>query len=327
MSDHAGHAQSHDHAHAGDHEHGHGHSHGHGGHHHHAHAPARFGLAFAIGAALNIGFVAVETVIGFLAPSTALLADAGHNLGDVAALLTAWGAAILAKRGRSERFTWGLGSASILAPLFNAVVLLVVTGAVASEAGRRLLHPVAAPGLTVAAVAAAGIVVNGATAWLFAAGRHADVNRRAVYLHMASDAAVSAAVAVVGVILWFTHWFWLDPLVSLAVSAVIVFSSVGLLRDTAILALAGTPPGVDPAAVRAYLEGLPGVARVHDLHIWPIGSTETALSCHLVMPLGSPGDPFLGETCNALRERFSIGHATLQVEIDARCACPLEVAA
>ena len=144
---------------------------------------------------------------------------------------------------------------------------------------------------------------------------------------MASDAAVSAAVAVVGVAMWFTHWFWLDPLVSLIVSAVIVFSSVELLRDTAILALAGAPPNVDPAAVRRYLEGLPGVARVHDLHIWPIGSTETALSCHLVMPQGSPGDPFLGETCSQLKERFTIGHATLQVEIDASCACPLEAAA
>ena len=317
MHDHAGH--SHDSP-------GHGHAHG-GGHHHHSHAPQRFGLTFGIGAALNIGFVAIEAAIGFLSQSTALLADAGHNLGDVAALLAAWGAAVLARRGRSERFTWGMRSASILAPLFNGVVLLVVTGAVASEAGRRLLHPVAAPGLTVAAVAAAGIVVNGATAWLFAAGRHDDVNRRAVFLHMASDALVSAAVAVVGVIMWFTGWFWLDPLVSLVVSAVIIFSSVELLRDTTVLAMAAVPPGVDPAAVRAYLEGLPGVSDVHDLHIWPVSSTETALSCHLVMPQGSPGDPFLGATCQALAERYRIGHSTLQVEVDGACACPLEDAA
>lgn len=268
----------------------------------------------------------VEAAIGFASQSTALLADAGHNLGDVAALLAAWGAAVLAKRGRSERFTWGMRSASILAPLFNAVVLLTVTGAVAAEAARRLLHPVAAPGLTVAAVAAAGIVVNGATAWLFASGRRADVNRRAVFLHMASDAVVSAAVAIVGVAMWFTGWFWLDPLVSLVVSAVIVASSIDLLRDTTLLAMAAAPASVDPGAVCSYLNEIPGVARVHDLHIWPIGSTETALTCHLVMPQGSPGDAFLGDVCMALRQRFAIGHATLQIEQDARCACPLEAA-
>ena len=315
--------------------HGHDHSaHGSGaggGHHHHhhghSHTPQRLGVAFAVGAALNIGFVAIEAAVGFASGSTALLADAGHNLGDVAALLAAWGAAVLAKRGRSERFTWGLRSASILAPLFNAVVLLVVTGAVAAEAGRRLLHPVAAPGLTVAAVACAGILVNGGTALLFSGGRKDDVNRRAVYLHMAADALVSAGVAAAGLLMWFTGWLWLDPFASLVVSGLIIFASLELFRDTAALAMAAVPPGVDAAAVRAFLEGLPGVERVHDLHIWPVGSTDTALTCHLVMPQGSPGDAFLGETTRALHHRFHIGHATLQVETDAACACPFEEAA
>ncbi|CAN5376856.1 cation diffusion facilitator family transporter [soil metagenome] len=280
-----------------------------------------------MGSVLNMGFVAIEATVGFVSGSTALLADAGHNLGDVAALLAAWGAATLAKRGRSERFTWGLRSASILAPLFNAVVLLVVTGAIAAEAGRRLLHPVAAPGLTVAAVALAGVFVNGGTAFLFAGGRKDDVNRRAVFLHMASDAVVSAGVAGAGVLMWFTGWLWLDPLASLAVSALIIVASLDLFRDTAVMALAAVPPGVDPVAVRAWLEGRPGVERVHDLHIWPVGSTDTALSCHLVMPQGAPGDAFLGETTRELNARFSIGHASLQVETDAACACPFEEAA
>ena len=277
-----------------------------------------------VGAGLNIAFVAVEATVGFLSGSTALLADAGHNLGDVAALLAAWGASSLAKRGRTERFTWGLQSTSILAPLFNAVILLVVTGAVAAEAAQRLLHPVAAPGLTVAAVAAAGILVNGATAWLFAAGRHGDVNRRAVFLHMLADAGVSAGVAVAGVVMWATGWLWLDPVASLVVSALIIVASIDLLRDTALLALAAVPPGVDAAAVRAWLESRPGVARVHDLHIWPVGSTQTALTCHLVMPQGAAGDAFLHEVSVGLRDSFAIGHATLQVETDAACACPFE---
>ena len=280
-----------------------------------------------LGAALNIGFVVVEAAVGFLSQSTALLADAGHNLGDVAALLAAWGASALAKRGRSERFTWGLQSTSILAPLFNAVVLLVVTGAVAAEAAQRLLHPVAAPGLTVAAVATAGIVVNGATAWLFASGRHGDVNRRAVFLHMLGDAVVSAGVAVAGVVMWATGWLWLDPVASLVVSVLIIVASIDLLRDTALLALAAVPPGVDAAAVRTWLEQRPGVARVHDLHIWPVGSTATALTCHLVMPSGDAGDAFLNEVARGLRDSFAIDHATLQVETDAACACPFEKAA
>ncbi len=311
------------HAHAKGGGHGH-HHHGHGGH---SHAPQGFSTAFAVGAALNIGFVAIEAAVGFASGSTALLADAGHNLGDVAALLAAWGAATLARRGRTERFTWGLRSASILAPLFNAVVLLVVTGAIAAEAGRRLLHPVAAPGLTVAAVACAGIFVNGGTALLFAGGRKDDVNRRAVFLHMAADALVSAGVAGAGLLMWTTGWLWLDPVASLVVSALIIVASLDLFRDTAVLAMAGTPPGVDPLAVRAWLEARPGVDRVHDLHIWPIGSTDTALTCHLVMPEGSPGDAFLGETTRELNARFAIGHATLQVETDAACACPFEDAA
>jgi cobalt-zinc-cadmium efflux system protein len=285
------------------------------------------GAAFVIGAVLNIGMVVVEGGAGFLTGSTALLADAGHNLGDVAALLAAWAAAILVKRRRSERFTWGLRSASILAPLFNAVVLLLVTGAVAAEAMQRLFNPVEPPGLIIAAIAAAGVVVNGATALLFAAGRHGDLNRKAVYLHMLADAGVSAGVAVAGVLMWATDWAWIDPVTSLLVSALIIMASLQLLKETGLLAMAAVPPGVDAAGVRRYLEGLPGVTRVHDLHIWPVGSTDTALTCHLVMPQGADGDAFLHDAASGLRERFRIGHATLQVETNAACACPFEDAA
>ena len=305
------------------HPHAHGHAHGHD-HHAHDHAPADFGAAFLVGFALNAAFVVVEATFGLGAGSTALLADAGHNLGDVLALGAAWGAARLARTAPSARFTYGLRATTIWAALANAVLLLVVTGAVAAEAVRRLFEPTPPAGGVVMALAAAGVVVNGVTAALFARGRRGDVNVRAAFQHMLSDALVSAGVVGAGALMFVTHAGWIDPAASLVVSGLIVWGTWGLLRESAGLALAGVPAGVDPAAVRAALEALPGVSRVHDLHVWAMSTTETALTCHLVMPGGPPGDSFLREAAHRLEHAFGIGHATLQVETDAACACPLE---
>lgn len=304
------------------HAHGHGRSHAHG--HGHHHAPDRFGFAFAVGAALNIGFVAFEAAAGIAGNSVALLADAGHNLGDVLGLLVAWAAAAMAAKKPSARYTYGLRSTSMLAALFNAVTLLVVTGGVAWEAVRRLLHPEPSSGYLVMAVAAIGMVVNGATAALLARGREHDLNRRGAFLHMVSDALVSAGVVVAGGLILLTGKSWIDPLTSLIVSVVIVWGTWSLLTQSVRMVLAGVPPEIEPAEVRLYLERLPGVARIHDLHIWPMSTTETALTAHLVIPDGAPGDAFLGAACRTLHDRFGIGHATLQVEVDEAFACPLE---
>ena len=299
------------------HDHGsHGHTQGAGGHHHHA-PPASFDRAFALGAALNAAFVAAEVGFGLGAHSIALLADAAHNLGDVLGLLLAWGAAWLGRRRPTRERTYGYGRSSILASLTNAVVLLVSVGAIAAEAIQRLVAGVpsgAVGGKTVMVVAAAGILVNGITAWLFARGRRGDLNVRGAFLHMAADAAVSAGVVVAGLVILLTGWAWLDPLVSLAIATLILVSTWGLLRDSANLALDKVPEGVDAAAVRAYLAALPGVSEVHDLHIWGLSTTETALTVHLVRPGAGTDDALLCRACEELRERFGIGHATVQVE-------------
>ncbi|MGU3339828.1 cation diffusion facilitator family transporter [Methylobacterium mesophilicum] len=316
---HAGHEHgSHDHeAHSAE---GHvGHSHGPG----HSHAPASFGKAFAIGIALNVGFVAVEATYGVLANSVALLADAGHNLSDVLGLVVAWIATVLAKRAPSARYTYGMKGSSILAALFNAVFLLVAVGAIAWEAVQRFGEPAPVAGKTVMIVAAVGILVNGVTAWLFASGAKGDINIRGAFLHMAADAAVSAGVVIAGLVILYTGWTWLDPVVSLAIVAVIVWSTWGLLRDSLTLSLAAVPPGIDPAAVRSHLEGLPGVTALHDLHVWAMSTTETCLTAHLLMPGGRPDDAFLMDAAAGIRERFGIGHTTLQVETSADTACVL----
>ncbi|GJD50449.1 Cadmium, cobalt and zinc/H(+)-K(+) antiporter [Methylobacterium crusticola] len=310
-----------DHGHGG---HGHG-AHG-GGHRHgagHVHAPASFGRAFAIGIALNTGFVLVEAAYGVLADSVALLADAGHNLSDVLGLVLAWGAATLARRRPSARFTYGLRGSSILAALFNAVFLLIAVGAIGWEAVQRFSTPAPVPGATVTVVALVGIAVNGVTAWLFASGRKGDLNIRGAYLHMLADAAVSAGVVVAGLVIVATGWTWVDPATSLVIVAVIVAGTWGLLRDSVVLSLDAVPPGIDPAAVRRCLAERPGVAEVHDLHVWPMSTTETALTAHLVMPGGHPGNAFLGECAGVLRERFGIAHVTIQVEIAGGPACAL----
>ena len=292
-------------------------------HDHGAHGPHYAGRAFAVGIGLNLAFVLVEAVYGVLAHSMALLADAGHNLSDVLALTLAWGASTLARREPSERFTYGLRSSSILAALLNAALLLVVTGGIAWEAINRFAAPAPVAGETVIWVALAGILVNGASAMLFARDRRRDINMRGAFLHLAADAAVSLGVVVAGVGILFTGWLWLDPLTGLVIAVAIVWSTWGLLRDSVTLALNAVPEHIDPRVVRTYLSRLAGVTEVHDLHIWAMSTTETALTVHLVIPSGNPGDAFLAEVCKELRARYHVHHATIQIEIGAQ---PCELA-
>lgn len=294
-----------------DHDHDDGHEHPGFGH---VHAPASFGLAFAIGTALNLGFVLVEAIYGVISDSVALLADAGHNLSDVLGLVMAWVAMSLSQRRPSARFTYGLRSSSILAALFNALFLLVAIGGVAWESLRRLANPPEVAGVTVMIVAAIGVAINAATAILFMSGRKGDLNIRGAYLHMVADAAISAGVVVSGGLILVTGWNWLDPAVSLVVSAIIVFGTWSLLRDSVRMSFAAVPANIDPDRVRDHLASRPGVAAVHDLHIWSISTTETALTAHLVMPGGHPGDQALEAIAGQLQRDFNIGHATMQVE-------------
>ncbi len=301
-----------------------GHDHGSDGGHSHSHAPKDFGAAFAIGTALNIGFVGVEVVYGLLSNSMALVADAGHNLGDVLGLLMAWVASVLARRAPSQTHTYGLRRGTILAALANAMLLLVTVGAIAVEGVRRLLHPEEVAGVTVMVVAAIGIAVNGVTAWLFASGRKGDINLRAAFLHMAYDALVSLGVVIAGGIILKTGWTRLDPLVSLAVAGVILWGTWSLLRDSVGMAMDAVPATVNLDQVSAFIARQPGIATIHDLHIWPISTTETALTCHCVMPGGHPGDRVLALLCHQLQDRFGIAHSTIQIEVDESVACTLE---
>lgn len=294
-------------------------------HHHHHPAPGNLGRAFALGVALNVGFVVVEAGAGLWVNSLALLADAGHNLSDVLALLLAWGATTLAARRPSARFTFGLKSSTVLIALVNALLLLAACGAIAWEAIGRLQAPEPVSGPAVIIVAALGVAINTATALLFRPRQKHDLNVRGAYLHMTADALVSLGVVVAGVALWITGRGWIDPVVSLAVVGVVLASTWGLARDSLGLALQAVPQGIDPLAVRAFLAQRPGVADVHDLHIWGMSTTENALSAHLVIPGGHPGDRFLAETALELERRFRIGHATLQIEHgDPEHPCTLE---
>ena len=299
------------------HSHGHGHGHSHG-HHHHG-DPTSHGRAFAIAIALNSIFVVVEFVYGFIANSTALMADAGHNLSDVLGLILAWGAAILAQRKPTSRYTYGLRSSSMLAALFNAMLLMLACGAIAWEALQQLFHPSPVAGVTVSAVAAIGIAVNGISAWLFMAGSKDDLNIRGAYLHLAADAAISLGVLLAGVAVIFTGWTWLDPAASIVIVIMIMLGTWSLLRESLRLMMAAVPDNVDAPLVEQFLRGSAGVSEVHDLHIWAVSTTETALTAHLVMPAGSPGDGELDAIRARLKSDFSIGHSTLQVELDA-CA-------
>lgn len=291
--------------------------------HRHRFAPGRLNFVFAFGVGLNVAIVVMQAGYGLVAHSTALLADAGHNLGDVLSLLVAWGAASLAKLPPTERFTYGLRSTSIMAAVFNALFLLVVMGGIAWEAIRRFSEPVAVQGNVVMAVAGIAIVMNGISAWLFAPGRHGDTNIRGAFLHMLSDALVSLGVVVAGGLIVLTGWSWIDPVATLVVVGVIVFGTWDLLKDSFQMALAAVPEGIDPGKVRLYLSELPGVRRVHDLHIWPLSTTQTALTCHLVMPDGHPGDHFTSRIAENLHAQFNIEHSTLQIEISEEADCRL----
>ncbi|MDB5748813.1 MAG: cation transporter [Massilia sp.] len=297
---------SHDH----DHQH-HGHHHGHG---HHHHPVPGHGRAFALAIGVNAAFVAIEFFYGFIANSTALMADAGHNLSDVLGLVLAWGAAVLAKTAPSARYTYGLRSSSILAALANALLLLLACGAIAWEAAQRFAAPPPVEGITVSVVAAIGVAVNGFSAWLFMAGSKGDINIRGAYLHMAADAAISLGVVVSGLVIMGTGWTWLDPAVSLAIVLVIVAGTWSLLRESTGLIMAAVPNSIDATEIQGFLAGRPGVAEVHDVHIWAMSTTETALTAHLVMPGGYPGDQAIDDIVVQLRKDFSIHHCTLQVE-------------
>jgi cobalt-zinc-cadmium efflux system protein len=302
--------------------HAHHHDHSPGGHGHHHAPPAHPGRAFLIGIALNVGFVVVEAIAGLVAESTALLADAAHNLGDVLGLAMAWGATVLARRKRTARRTYGLRRTTILAALANATLILVAVGGVTWEAIRRLGEPAHVDGGLVAVVATVGVLVNCSAAMLFARGRDRDVNRRGAYLHLMADAAVSAGVVVAGVIIWQTGWNWIDAVTSIVVSVVILFATIGLFRDALNLLLDAVPAHIDPVAVEAYLAGLPGVQHVHDLHIWPMSTTDVALTAHLVIAWAACPPSFLRDAEKQIEHRFGIAHTTLQLEpADADEAC------
>ena len=301
-------------------------THDHSGHNHgtgHAHTPASFGRAFAIGIVLNTSFVVIEAAYGFWSNSVALLADAGHNLSDVLGLAVAWLASVLVKRAPSPRFTYGLRGSSILAALFNAMFLLVAVGAIAWEAIQRFGSPEPIAGKTVMIIATIGIFVNGITAWLFASGARDDINLRGAFLHMASDALVSAGVVIAGFIILMTNWLWLDPLMSLVISAVIIWGTWGLLRDSLAMSMSAVPSHIDPIKVRDFLNAQPGVTSIHDLHIWPMSTTEIAMTCHLVIPNGHPGDEFIHHLAQDLAAKFKINHPTIQIETDPHAACAL----
>lgn len=303
----------HTHSHDDHHEHEHSHA--------HVHAPADFGCAFAIGISLNTLFIVAEVIYGLKANSLALVADAGHNLSDVLGLFMAWGATYLAKRKPTQRYTYGLQSTSIIAALANAVLLLFVTGGICWEAIQRLYKPEDVAGMTVIAVAALGIAVNGISAWLFMRGSKHDLNIKGAFLHMLADALISAGVVVSGFVILQTSWHWLDAAVSIAVSMAIIYGTWGLLRDSVNLTLHAVPAHIDYTEVKDFLADSQGVKEVHDLHIWAMSTTEVALSAHLLMQGGHPGDHFLKHLSHELQEHFRISHATIQIEMgDAECA-------
>ncbi|MBG1232168.1 cation diffusion facilitator family transporter [Aestuariivirga litoralis] len=307
------------------HDHGHDHDHGALGH---SHAPDTFGWVFAIGIGLNTAFVLGEGLVGVLVNSTALLADAGHNMFDVLGLFAAWFATLLAKRAPTARYTFGMKGSTILAALFNGVFLLVAVGAIAWEAVIRLMNPVEVPGAWVMITAGIGILINGGTALLFMRGSKNDINIRGAYLHMAADAGVSAGVVISGLLMIQFGWRWLDPVTSLFIVAVIIWSSWNLLREALALSMSAVPSSVDAASVRKFLTQQKGVSNVHDLHIWATSTTDVALTAHLMMPAGHPGDKFLAMICDELAHHYNIGHATLQIETGPEaCASHCDAAA
>lgn len=294
----------------------------HGHDHPHAKAPRDFQLAFAIGTGLNLALVILQAAYGIIGNSMALLADAGHNLSDVFGLVLAWGASAAARKAPSSRYTYGFRSSSILAALANAIILLIAVGAIMVETLRRIGDPAPVAASEVMIVAAIGILINGGSALLFMKGQH-DLNIRGAFLHLAADAATSLGVVVSAFLILKTGWMWIDPLMSLIICAIIVHGTWELLRHSFDLALHAVPPGIEPDEVKSFLEGLDGVACIHDLHIWAMSTTETALTCHLIMPAGHPGDAFIARTAASLHEKFAIAHTTLQIEHGDADACLL----
>jgi cobalt-zinc-cadmium efflux system protein len=283
--------------------------------HNHTHSHAsNYGRAFAIGIALNVLFVLVEAFYGWRADSLALLSDAGHNLSDVLGSLVAWGGFYLGKLRPNHKHTYGLGRATMMAAMFNALILLVAIGGIVWEAIVRFSHPVPIQGGTVMLVAAIGVVINGITAWLFMSGNKDDLNVRGAFLHMAADALVSLGVVIAGAIYIRTGWTWLDPAISLGIAVVILLGTWGLLRQSLHLSLDGVPASVELDSVKRYLSSLPGVIEVHDLHVWAMSTSETALTAHLVVRDGHPGDDFLNRVADELHHDFAIEHATIQIE-------------
>ncbi|KHK93020.1 cation diffusion facilitator family transporter [Novosphingobium malaysiense] len=305
---------------AGHHHHSHGHHHG------HPSPPARgnAGKAFALAITLNVIFVIAEVTAGFMSGSMALLADAGHNVSDVLSLVLAWGANVLSARPPSDRFTYGLKSSSILAAIANATLLWVAVGAILVETIRRLADPAQVAGTTMMIVAGIGIVINALSAMLFAKDSKSDLNLRAAFVHLMADAVVSVGVVVAGLLIMFTGIEVIDPITSLVITAVIAWSSWGVMRDSLRMGMLGVPAHIDVTEVRAMLQRQPGVTQVHDLHVWPMSTTETALSAHLLMPDGQPGDVFLKDLAHELEHDFGIGHPTIQIETDGSRPCQLD---
>lgn len=321
---HAGHnhdLKAHSHHHGHSHDHGHRHDHGAGGHHHHA--PSRFGAAFAIAIALNVLIVVTQAIVGVLAHSVALIADAGHNLSDVLGLCLAFAAGRLAMAKPTPRFTYGFGASSILAALANAVFLLLVTGGLSWEAIQRFMRPEPVDTEWVMIVAAGGIIVNGFAGYLLAREGGDDLNIRAAVAHLLADAAVSMGVVAGALLIKLTGALWIDPLLSLFINVAIIVGTWGVLRESLAMSLAAVPRTVEADEVRRYLTSLPGVTGLHDLHIWSVSTRETALTAHLVMPQGHPGDAFLMDACETLRRDHRIGHATLQIETSLQTVCAL----
>jgi cobalt-zinc-cadmium efflux system protein len=299
-------------------------THSHHHHHSHEHGVTNYNRAFIIGTALNVGFVLVEGGFGFWTQSLALLADAGHNLSDVLGLLLAWGASFLATLPPTKRYTYGFRRSSILAAFLNSVVLLLAMGGLAWEGVQRLSQPDPISGTTIIIVAGVGVVINTLTALLFMSGRKADINLKGAFLHMAADALVSLGVVLAGIVIITTGWLWFDPVISLIIVVVVVISTWQLFKDSLNLSLDAVPPQIEPLAVKTFLSELAEVTQVHDLHIWAMSTTETALTAHLVIPGGHPGDDFLVCISEQLHDQFGIEHSTIQVEInDSEASCRL----
>jgi cobalt-zinc-cadmium efflux system protein len=283
-------------------------------HHGHHHDPAGYGRAFVVGIALNLTFVVVEVTYGVLAHSVALVADAGHNVGDVLGLGLSWGATALARVKPSARRTFGFRRSTIVASVANALILLFVTGGLTWESIRRLFSPERPQGLTMIVVASIGAVVNAVSALLFMAGSKKDLNVRSAFLHLASDAVLAVGVALAGGVILFTGWLWLDPAASIVLAATILAGTWSLMSKSVNLILDAVPEGIDPETVKAFLGALSGVVEVHDLHIWAMSTTETALTAHLVMPGDQCHPTFVAGACKALHEKFDIDHSTLQID-------------